>query len=115
NPNLGGPAPAEAGSYLKSGMSSQYSFAEIVNLPDAGARPRLTGGIVGEPLQAADSKPVQPVAANAAGSLLAAFSRLNDDVDDLSAVVVPDEVAAPQSATRWNTGGGFLFSTAEIP
>jgi hypothetical protein len=114
-PNPGAPAAAEAGSYFKSGVSSQYSFAEIVNLPDAGARPRVAGGIVGEPLQAADPKPVQPLAANAAGSLLAAFSRLNDDVDDLSAVVVPNQVAAPKSATRWNTGGGFLFSTAEIP
>lgn len=112
-PNPGAPAPAGARSHFESGVSNGYSFADIVNLPDAGAGPRVS--LRAEPLQVAGSKDPQPMGANAAGSLLAAFSSLNDDVDDLSAAVVPDKVAAPQSATVWNTGGGFLFSTAEIP
>ena len=116
-PNPGAPGPAAAGSYLEAGVSFQYSFAEIVNLRDGTGGTRLGGGIgIGAvPVQAAHSEPVQPLDANAAGSLLAAFSSLNDDMDDLSAVVVPEQVATPPSATVWNTGNGFLFSTAEIP
>ena len=113
--NPGAPAPRGSLSYFESGVSIQYSFAEIVNLSDRGERPRVSGGNVVEPLQVAGSGPAQPLGANAAGSLLAAFSSLNDDMDDLSAVIVSDEVAAPQSATAWNSGSGFLFSTTEIP
>jgi hypothetical protein len=112
----GAPAPAGALAYFESDVSIQYSFADIVNLPDAGTRPRMAGALRGaEALQVAGSKPAQPLGANAAGSLLGAFSRLNDDMDDLSAVVAPDEGAASHSATPWNTDNGFLFSTAEIP
>ena len=115
-PTPGASAPADGGSYFKSGVSIQYSFADIVNLPDGGARLRVSGALSTEHLQVAGSRPAQqPLGANAPGSLLAAFSSLNDDMDDLSAVIVPDEVAAPQSATAWNSGSGFLFSTAEIP
>ena len=116
-PQVPASAPAGDGPHFKPGVSIQYSFAEIVNLPDGGARPRVSGALGAEPLQVAGSRPAQPLGAdaNAAASLLGTFSRLNDDIDDLSAAVVPDKVAGSQSATVWNTGSGFLFSTAEIP
>ncbi|HWH49544.1 MAG TPA: hypothetical protein VN664_17235 [Burkholderiales bacterium] len=116
-PHPGAPGSAGAGAYFDSGVSIQYSFAEIVNLPEFGTQPRVRGGagVGGAPVQAAHSKPAQHLEENAAGSLLAAFSSVNDEMDDLSAVVVPEEVATPPSASVWNTGAGFLFSTAEIP
>lgn len=112
-PHPGAPGSASAAAYFDSGVSIQYSFAEIVNLPDVGEQSRMSGGAGtrGVPVQGAH--PQQPE--EDAGTLLAALSSLNDDREDMSAAVVPEEVAAPPAVTGWNSGAGFLFSTAEIP
>jgi len=123
-PNPDTPTPADSGSYFVSGLSTPYSFADMVNLP-AGAEQRLLtgdtisrvpGGTLAELSNVAGSTPTHPAGASNPGSLLGAISTLNGAMDDLSAVVVPDEFAASRSGTTgWQTGAGFLFSTTEIP
>jgi hypothetical protein len=116
------PVPSDSGFYFAPGDPTPYSFADIVNLP-RGAGPRLLtsgtdsrvpGGTLAELSNVSDATPMRSAGANVAGSLLGAILTLNDDMDDLSAAVVPDKVAR-RSATDWHTGAGFLFSTAEIP
>ena len=116
------PVPSDSGFYFAPGDPTPYSFADIVNLPH-GAGPRLLtsgtdsrvpGGTLAELSNVSDATPMRSAGANVAGSLLGAILTLNDDMDDLSAAVVPDKVAR-RSATDWHTGAGFLFSTAEIP
>jgi len=120
-PNPDTPAPMDSGSYLVSGLSTPYSFADIVNLP-AGAEHRLlTGGTFSrgtltELANVTGSTPMRPAGANAAVPLLVAMSTLNGAMDDLSAAVLQDESAASRSGNAGpHTGAGFLFSTAEIP
>jgi hypothetical protein len=114
--------PSDSGFYFAPGDPTPYSFADIVNLP-RGAGPRLLtsgtdsrvpGGTLAELSNVSDATPMRSAGANVAGSLLGAILTLNDDINDLSAAVVPDKVAR-RSATDWHTGAGFLFSTAEIP
>ena len=116
------PVPSDSGFYFAPGDPTPYSFADIVNLP-RGAGPRLLtsgtdsrvpGGTLAELSNVSDATPMRSAGANVAGSLLGAILTLNDDINDLSAAVVPDKVAR-RSATDWHTGAGFLFSTAEIP
>ena len=117
------PMPSDSGFYFAPGDPTPYSFADIVNLPH-GAGPRLLtsgtysrapGGTLAELSNVSDATPMRSAGTNVAGSLLGAILTLNDDMDDLSAAVIPDKVAAPRSETGWHTGAGFLFSTAEIP
>ena len=116
------PVPSDSGFYFAPGDPTPYSFADIVNLP-RGAGPRLLtsgtdsrvpGGTLAELSNVSDATPMRSAGTNVAGSLVGAILTLNDDMDDLSAAVVPDKVAR-RSATDWHTGAGFLFSTAEIP
>lgn len=118
------PAPSDSVFYFAPGEPTPYSFADIVNLP-RGAGPLLLAGdtfsrVAGEGTLAelsnvSDATPMRSTGTDVAGSLLGAISTMNDDMDDLSAVVVPGKVAAPRSGTVWQSGTGFLFSTAEIP
>lgn len=123
-PSPDAPVPAGSGSYFVSAVAPPHSFADIVNLPGGAEHRQLTAntfsrvpdGTSAELLNVADSTPARPAGANGTGSLLVAISTLNGAMDDLSAVVVPDEFAASQSGTASpHTGAGFLFSTAEIP
>ena len=116
------PVPSDSGFYFAPGDPTPYSFADIVNLP-RGAGPRLLtsgtdsrvpGGTLAELSNVSDATPMRSAGTNVAGSLVGAILTLNDDINDLSAAVVPDKVAR-RSATDWHTGAGFLFSTAEIP
>ena len=118
------PAPSDSGFYFAPGDPTPYSFADIVNLPhEAGPRlltsgtySRAPGGTLAALSNVSDATPMRSAGTNVAGSLVGAILTLNDDMDDLSAAVVPDKVAAPRSGTAgWHTGAGFLFSTAEIP
>lgn len=111
-------------SYSAPGVSTSYSFADIANLP-AGAEQRLltltsdtpdrvSGRMSAEFSHVANSS--TPTGANATGSLLGAFSTLNGAIDDLSAVVDPDDFSESRSGLAgWHAGAGFLFSIAEIP
>ena len=118
------PVPSDSGFYFAPGDPTPYSFADIVNLPH-GTGPRLLtsdtdsrvpGATLAKLSNVSDATPMRSAGTNVAGSLVGAILTLNDDMDDLSAVVVPDKVAAPRSGTAgWHTGAGFLFSTAEIP
>ena len=118
------PVPGDSGFYFAPGDPTPYSFADIVNLPH-GAGPRLLtsdtdsrvpGATLAELSNVSDATPMRSAGTNVTGSLVGAILTLNDDMDDLSAAVVPDTVAAPRSGTAgWHTGAGFLFSTAEIP
>ena len=117
------PMPSDSGFYFAPGDPTPYSFADIVNLPhESGPRlltsgtSRAPGGTLAELSNVSDATPMRSAGTNVAGSLVGAILTLNDDMDDLSAAVVPDKVAAPRSGTAgWHTGAGFLFSTAEIP
>jgi hypothetical protein len=121
-PNPDTPAPTGSGSHFASGVSASYSFADIVYLP-AGAEHRLlTAGtfsrVPDRPLaelsNVTDSTPTRPAGANTTGSLLGAAWA--GAIDDLSAVVVPDDSPSSRSATAGShTGAGLLFSAAEIP
>ena len=117
------PAPSDSGFYFAPGDPAPYSFADIVNLPGAAGTQPMTadttshvpGGTLSELSNVSDATPMRSAGTNVAGSLLGAIATLNDDMADLSAVVVPDKVATPRSGSVWQTGAGFLFSTAEIP
>lgn len=117
-------ATSDSGFYFAPGEPVPYSFADIVNLP-RGAGPlllagdtlsRVSGeGSLAELSNVSDATPMRSAGTNVAGSLMGAILTLNDEMDDLSAAVVPDKLATPRSGNVWHTGAGFLFSTAEIP
>ena len=124
-PNPDTLAPTDSGSYFASGVPIPYSFADIVNLPGGAEHRLLTGDTfsrvpgrrtLADLSNVSDSTPTRRAGANATASLMGAVSTLNGAIDDLSAVVVPDDFSASRSGSAgWHTGAGFLFSTAEIP
>lgn len=124
-PNPDAPALADSGARFASGTSISYSFADLVNLPAVVEQPLLPGDAfsrvpdgttLAELSNVADSTPLLPAGANAAGSMLGAVSTLNGAIEDLSAVVVADASPVSRPGTsRRQAGPGFLFSTAEIP
>ena len=107
-----------------SGISASYSFAEIVNLSDAGqtlrpagdATGRVRAGTFAELSNVAESMPKRLAGANATPSLLGELSAMNGAFGDLSALAVADELFASRSgASRSPADARFLFASANMP
>ena len=114
-------ARAPAGSAVAPGVSTGYSFADIVNLP-AGSAGRLPpGDTVGHApdaiwAQLSNVTDAPPARAQVTAALTDAVYVINGAVNDLSAAVVPKDYSASRPGNAaLHTGAGFLFSTAEIP
>ena len=122
--NPAAPAPMGSGIYFESGVSTSDTFADIVNLA-AGAEQRLLtsdvssrvpGWTLAERSHVADATSTGTAGANATATLVGAVATLNSAIDDVSAVVDPDDFSESRSGTAgWHSGAGFLFSIAEIP
>ena len=107
-----------------SAISTSYSFAEIVNLSDAGETLRpasaatglVRAGTFAELSNVAESMPKRLAGANATTSLLGELSAMNGAFGDLSAIAVADEFLASRSgASRSPADARFLFASANMP
>ena len=115
---------ADSGPRFTSSISTSYSFAEIVNLSDAGetlrsasdATARLRAGTFAELSNVAESMPKRLAGANATTSLLGELSAMNGAFGDLSAIAVADELFASRSGeSRSPVDARILFTSADMP
>ena len=115
---------ADSSPRFTSGISASYSFAEMVNLSDAGEtlRPASDGtglvraGTFAELSNVAESMPKRLAGANATTSLLGELSAMNGAFGDLSAIAVADELFASRSgASRSPSDARFLFASVDMP
>ena len=115
---------SESSPRFTSGISTSYSFAEIVNLPDVGetlrpagdATGRVRAGTFAELSNVAESMPKRLAGANANTSLLGELSAMNGAFGDLSALAVADELFASRTgASRSPADARFLFASANMP
>ena len=115
---------ADSSPRFTSGISTSYSFAEIVNLSEVGKTLRpardatglVRAGTFAEHSTVAESMPKRLAGANATTSLLGELSAMNGAFGDLSAIAVADELFASRSgASRSPADARFLFASADMP
>ena len=115
---------ADSSPRFTSGISTSYSFAEIVNLSDAGetlrpardAMARVRAGTFAELSNVAESMPKRLAGGKSTPSLLGELSAMHGAFGDLSTVAVADELFASRSgASRSATDSRFLFASANMP